>query len=116
MGVFDTFNGTEEKVPEAQVTYTGDQPYFDYQEGFVTDNEDDLQRRLGNRQIQYVISPPMHRLCELLAFRGSPQSSKSIWTPPMAPQKPGGVGKATRSLLQRHTSDVLEYYQCQVSF
>lgn len=60
MGVFDTFNTPEDKVPEAQVTYTGDQPYFDYQEGFVTDNEDDLQRRLGNRQIQYVILPPIN--------------------------------------------------------
>lgn len=59
MGVFDTFHGqddAEAKVPEAQVTafhYANEQPYvLDYQEGFVTDNEDDLQRRLGNRQIQ----------------------------------------------------------------
>lgn len=55
MGVFDRFDSSEEKVPEAQVAYTGDDhPYIDFHEGFVTDNEDDLQRRLGNRQIQYV--------------------------------------------------------------
>ena len=52
MGVFDTSHGQDEKLPEAQVAYTGDSPYIDFQEGYVTDNEDDLQRRLGNRQIQ----------------------------------------------------------------
>ena len=59
MSVFDPFHSHEEeekkKAPMQQVSYTGDSPYFDYQEGFVvSDNEDDLQRRLGNRQIQYV--------------------------------------------------------------
>ena len=75
MGVFDTFNPPEDKFPEAQVTYTGDQPYFDYQEGFVTDNEDDLQRRLGNRQIQYVIFPPIHHSSVRIDTRVSQQDT-----------------------------------------
>ena len=54
MGIFTT--SQDEKVPEVHVTDANlprnELHYFE--EGYVTDNQDDLQRRLGNRQIQYV--------------------------------------------------------------
>lgn len=57
MGIFTTSH--DEKAPEVHVTDAtpprNELHYFE--EGYVTDNQDDLQRRLGNRQIQYVEEP-----------------------------------------------------------
>ena len=51
MGVFDKFNFGEKGEKEHDVVVSQD---VDFSEGFVSDNKDDLQRRLGNRQIQLL--------------------------------------------------------------
>lgn len=52
MGVFDNFSfGGEKGEKQADVAVTQD---VDFSEGFVSENKDDLQRRLGNRQIQLL--------------------------------------------------------------
>jgi amino acid permease len=50
MGVFDNFNFGDDKEKEAQVVSHN----VDFGEGEVAENRDDLQRRLGNRQIQLL--------------------------------------------------------------
>ncbi|KAF2173234.1 hypothetical protein M409DRAFT_62803 [Zasmidium cellare ATCC 36951] len=50
MGVFDKFVGTEK---ETEVQVYNDNTY-EVQEGIVSENKDDLQRRLGNREIQLL--------------------------------------------------------------
>lgn len=50
MGVFDKFNG--EKTPGAVEVYSDGAD--DIQNGVVSENKDDLQRRLGNREIQLL--------------------------------------------------------------
>ncbi|KAK5169383.1 uncharacterized protein LTR77_005358 [Saxophila tyrrhenica] len=54
MGVFDngfSFNSnSEKKADDEHVVVDG----VDFEEGFVSENKDDLQRRLGNRQIQLL--------------------------------------------------------------
>lgn len=50
MGVFDKFVGTEK---ETEVQAYNDHTY-EVQEGIVSENKDDLQRRLGNREIQLL--------------------------------------------------------------
>lgn len=50
MGVFDKFVGTEK---ETEVQAYNDNTY-EVQEGIVSENKDDLQRRLGNREIQLL--------------------------------------------------------------
>lgn len=47
MGVFDNFG---DKHGDVEVYTDGD----DYNHGIVSENKDDLQRRLGNRQIQLL--------------------------------------------------------------
>ena len=69
MGVFDKFNFSEEKSPqgdaaEEEVAAANE---VDVDRGFVTENSDQLQRRLGNRQIQ------------LLAIGGSIGMSRHIY-------------------------------------
>jgi yeast amino acid transporter len=54
MGVFDNFsfsNAENKKEGEIVVVDDGN---VDIQQGFVSENKDDLQRRLGNRQIQLL--------------------------------------------------------------
>lgn len=52
MGVFDNFSfGGEKREKDTEVAVTQD---VDFSEGFVSENKDDLQRRLGNRQIQLL--------------------------------------------------------------
>ena len=50
MGVFDRF--TSEKKDHGDVEVVTEN--IDFQEGFVAENKDELQRRLGNRQIQLL--------------------------------------------------------------
>ncbi len=54
MGVFDNFKFGDEKEVNV-VAEDGDySPNVDFGEGEVAENCDDLQRRLGNRQIQLL--------------------------------------------------------------
>ena len=49
MGVFDRFS---EKKDDGEVEVVAEN--VDFGEGFVAENKDELQRRLGNRQIQLL--------------------------------------------------------------
>ena len=50
MGVFDSFHFGEKGEKDSDVVVQD----VDFSEGFVSENNDDLQRRLGNRQIQLL--------------------------------------------------------------
>jgi hypothetical protein len=58
MGVFDGFSfGGEKAEKHTDVAITQNVDFsqdVDFSEGFVSENKDDLQRRLGNRQIQLL--------------------------------------------------------------
>lgn len=51
MGAFDSFTFGDSKEKEVQVDVSNN---VDFGEGEVAENRDDLQRRLGNRQIQLL--------------------------------------------------------------
>ncbi|KAF2487823.1 amino acid permease/ SLC12A domain-containing protein [Neohortaea acidophila] len=56
MSFADTFLAGygEKKAESIVVPVSSDSPDLDYANGFIADNRDDLQRRLGNRQIQLI--------------------------------------------------------------
>lgn len=59
MGVLDKFTFTQESKDEKTGADNGDVEvidanHADFDRGFVTENNDQLQRRLGNRQIQLL--------------------------------------------------------------
>lgn len=55
MGVFDRFSEKKGEDPDVHVyPEAQDYPEQDFGEGVVSDNKDDLHRRLGNRQIQLL--------------------------------------------------------------